>query len=183
VISCQHGNEPIVSIKDVKLIDYMSDCELIKDSVQRSQSVHPDLYSLASSDNSVIPNCANPTASHRQNVKNRGFTNSFTGAYSPGWTFGLPFRGFLITHTHTDTRQDSSGRVISPSQRPMPTQDKTTYKPCPDRDSKPEPQQPCDSKPTPLTARPLGSAKNRGYVPKAYFSMVIFVTVILILLI
>jgi hypothetical protein len=24
--------------------------------------------------------------------------NSFTCAYSPGWTFGLPFRGFLITH-------------------------------------------------------------------------------------
>jgi hypothetical protein len=23
----------------------------------------------------------------------------FTGAYSPGRTFGLPFRGFLITHT------------------------------------------------------------------------------------
>jgi hypothetical protein len=23
---------------------------------------------------------------------------SFTGAYSPGWTFGLPFRGFLITY-------------------------------------------------------------------------------------
>jgi hypothetical protein len=25
--------------------------------------------------------------------------HSFKGAYSPGWTFGLPFRGFLITHT------------------------------------------------------------------------------------
>jgi uncharacterized membrane protein len=25
----------------------------------------------------------------------------FTGAYSPGRTFGLPFRGFLITHTDT----------------------------------------------------------------------------------
>jgi hypothetical protein len=23
----------------------------------------------------------------------------FTGAYSPGWTFGLPSQGFLITHT------------------------------------------------------------------------------------
>ena len=31
-------------------------------------------------------------------------------------------RGFAITrrHTHTHTRQDSSGRVISPSQRPLP---------------------------------------------------------------
>jgi hypothetical protein len=24
--------------------------------------------------------------------------HSFAGAYSPGWTIGLPFRGFLITH-------------------------------------------------------------------------------------
>jgi hypothetical protein len=35
--------------------------------------------------------------------------------------------GFL-DHTHTDTRWDSSGRVISPSQRPLPTEDNTTYK-------------------------------------------------------
>jgi hypothetical protein len=27
--------------------------------------------------------------------------NPFTGAYSPGRTFGFPFRGFLITHRHT----------------------------------------------------------------------------------
>jgi hypothetical protein len=26
-----------------------------------------------------------------------GVLHSFTGAYSPGWTFGLPLRGFLIT--------------------------------------------------------------------------------------
>jgi hypothetical protein len=26
---------------------------------------------------------------------------SFTSAYSPGWTFGLPFLGFLITHIQT----------------------------------------------------------------------------------
>jgi hypothetical protein len=32
---------------------------------------------------------------------------------------------FVITHT--DTRWDSSGRVISPTQRPLPTQDNTTY--------------------------------------------------------
>jgi hypothetical protein len=24
--------------------------------------------------------------------------HSLTGAYSPGWTFGVPFEGFLITH-------------------------------------------------------------------------------------
>jgi hypothetical protein len=38
-----------------------------------------------------------------------------------------PFSGFL-DHTHTDTRSDSSGLVISPLQRPLPTQDNTTYK-------------------------------------------------------
>jgi hypothetical protein len=52
--------------------------------------------------------------------------HSFTGAYSPGWTFGL-FQGFL-SHARLDTRQDSSERVISPSQRPLPTHDNTTYK-------------------------------------------------------
>jgi hypothetical protein len=29
---------------------------------------------------------------------------SFTGAYSPGWTFGLPFQGFFITHMQTHGR-------------------------------------------------------------------------------
>jgi hypothetical protein len=38
-----------------------------------------------------------------------------------------PFLGFL-DHTHTDTPLISSGRVISPSQRPLPTQGNTTYK-------------------------------------------------------
>jgi hypothetical protein len=52
--------------------------------------------------------------------------HSFTSAYSPGWTFGLPFRGFLITHIQTHGR--TPGRVISPSQRPLPTQDNTTYR-------------------------------------------------------
>jgi hypothetical protein len=32
------------------------------------------------------------------------------------------------SHTTRHTRQDSSGRVISPSQRPLPTQGNTTYK-------------------------------------------------------
>jgi hypothetical protein len=30
--------------------------------------------------------------------------HSFTDAYSPGWTFGLPFRGFLIAHIQTHGR-------------------------------------------------------------------------------
>jgi hypothetical protein len=32
------------------------------------------------------------------------FMHSFTGSYSPGWTFALPFRGFLITHIQTHGR-------------------------------------------------------------------------------
>jgi hypothetical protein len=40
--------------------------------------------------------------------KQIGLIHSFTGAYSPERTFGLPFRGFLITHiqTHGRTRLD-----------------------------------------------------------------------------
>jgi hypothetical protein len=34
---------------------------------------------------------------------------SFTGAYSPGWTFGLPFQGFLITHIQTHGRTPLDG--------------------------------------------------------------------------
>jgi hypothetical protein len=30
-------------------------------------------------------------------------TNSFTDANSPEWTFGFPFRGFLMTHTYRHT--------------------------------------------------------------------------------
>jgi hypothetical protein len=31
------------------------------------------------------------------------YHHAFTGAYSPGWTFDLPFRGFLITHIQRHT--------------------------------------------------------------------------------
>jgi hypothetical protein len=34
----------------------------------------------------------------------------------------------FLNHTQLYTQQDSSGRVISQSQRPLPTQDNTTYK-------------------------------------------------------
>jgi hypothetical protein len=45
------------------------------------------------------------------------FIHSFTGAYSPGWTFGLRFRGFLITHmqTHGSTNLDSDQPVAETS--------------------------------------------------------------------
>jgi hypothetical protein len=54
--------------------------------------------------------------------------------------------GFLII---LDTWWDSFGRVISSSQRPLPTQDNTTYKhkdkhPWPERDSNSRSQQPSD---------------------------------------
>jgi hypothetical protein len=49
-------------------------------------------------------------------------------------------RSHPITHTHT--RQDSSERVISSTQRPLPTQRTTNTRdehPCPQRDSNPDP--------------------------------------------
>jgi hypothetical protein len=71
------------------------------------------------------------------------------------------------SHTYRHTWQDSSGWAISPSQRPLPTQDNTTYKhkrhPCPDRDSNPRPQQQSGRRPTTYTARPLGSAWNKHW--------------------
>jgi hypothetical protein len=48
-------------------------------------------------------------------------------AIQPKSGLGLHFLRFL-NHTQLDTRWDSPGRVISPSQRPLPTQDNTTYK-------------------------------------------------------
>jgi hypothetical protein len=50
--------------------------------------------------------------------------------------------GFLYD-TQSDTRKDSSERVISASQRPLPTQHKTNTRdeePCPQRDSNPRSQ-------------------------------------------
>jgi hypothetical protein len=53
--------------------------------------------------------------------------HSFTGAYSPGWTFDLPFRGFLITHiqTHGRTPLDEWSARLRDL---LPTQDIITYK-------------------------------------------------------
>jgi hypothetical protein len=62
--------------------------------------------------------------------------HSLTGAYSPGRSFGLPFRDLLITHIQIHGR--------------TPLDD-------------PRPQQPSGRRPTPLTARPLGSAGAIGY--------------------
>jgi hypothetical protein len=48
-----------------------------------------------SSETFVIP--------HAVQERNSSFIHSFKGAYSPGWTFGLPF-WFFFGNTHTDTR-------------------------------------------------------------------------------
>jgi hypothetical protein len=52
---------------------------------------------------------------------------SFIFLSFPIWNIG-PLSVFLWSHIQLYTRQDSPGRVISPSQRPLPTQDNTTYK-------------------------------------------------------
>jgi hypothetical protein len=54
------------------------------------------------------------------------FTLFFPVALQP--TMSLVLFCIEVSQSHTDTRQDSSGRVINPSQRPLPTQDNTTYK-------------------------------------------------------
>jgi hypothetical protein len=46
----------------------------------------------------------------------------------PKWGLGLLFWGFLISQRVSHTRQDFCGRVISPPQRPLPTQYSATYK-------------------------------------------------------
>ena len=76
---------------------------------------------------------------------------------------GLRLLLFEVSKSHSDThsRQDSSVRVISTSQRPLPTQHTTNTrdKPaCPQRDSNPLSQQRSGCRRTPSTARPLGSA-------------------------
>jgi hypothetical protein len=53
----------------------------------------------------------------------------------------------FLDHIQLDTQQNSSGLVIRPLQRPLPSQDNTTYNigdkhPCSQRDSNPRSQQP-----------------------------------------
>ena len=68
-------------------------------------------------------------------------------------------------HYHTQThhsRQDSSGRVISQTQRPLPAQHTTPTRdrePIPRRDSNPQSQQCSSRRSTSQTARPMGSAE------------------------
>jgi hypothetical protein len=77
----------------------------------------------------------------------------FTGAYSPGRTFGLHFRGLLITHiqTHGRTLLDewSARRRSLYLHRTTQHINTTDKHPCPQRDSNPRPQQPSDRRLTP----------------------------------
>ena len=85
------------------------------------------------------------------------FFNCTTASRGPG---PLHRRGFTITLSHTTlTRQDSSGRVIGPTQRPLPdktqrSQQTDKHVPCGIRTI--NPQQASDRRPTPKTARPWG---------------------------
>jgi hypothetical protein len=86
--------------------------------------------------------------------------------FMKGFVFYLPWRSpqwvrassLSTIHSHTQThhpRCDSSGRVISPTQRPLRdnnTQHTTLTRdrhPCPRRDSNPQSQQASDRRPTP----------------------------------
>jgi hypothetical protein len=77
---------------------------------------------------------------------------SFTGAYSPGRTFGLP-SGFLITHieTHGRTPLDewSARRRGLYLHRTTQHINKRDKHPWPERDWNPRPQQPSGRRPTP----------------------------------
>jgi hypothetical protein len=81
------------------------------------------------------------------------FIHSFTGAYSPRRTFGLPFRGFLITHIQTHGRTPLEewsarhrGLYLHRTTQHINTTDKH---PGPERDSNPRSHQPSGRRPTP----------------------------------
>jgi hypothetical protein len=79
--------------------------------------------------------------------------HSFTGAYSPRWTFDLPFRGFS-DHTHNYTHGRTPLDEWSARRRGLYLHRITQYinttdkHPCPERDSNPRPQQPSGRRPT-----------------------------------
>jgi hypothetical protein len=81
------------------------------------------------------------------------FTHSFTGSYSPGRTFGLPVRGFLMTHiqTHGRTPLDEWSARRRDLYLHGTTQhiNITDKHPCPEWDSNLRPQQPRGRRLTP----------------------------------
>ena len=86
----------------------------------------------------------------------------------PQWAMAFSFTRFL-DHTTHHSWQDSSGRVISQSQRPLPDNYNTHNKhPCPRWDSNPQSQQASGLRLTPQTARPLGPANVQNQVLKKH---------------
>ena len=81
---------------------------------------------------------------------------------------GAPILDVSRSHTTTNhSWQDSSGRVISSSQRPLPNNtqhSQQTTHPCPRWDSNPRSQQASGRRPTPQTAPPLGPAHIYIYI-------------------
>ena len=82
---------------------------------------------------------------------------------------GLGLLIVYVSRSHSDIyvhhRQDFSGRVIRPIQRPLLTQHEINTcdtHPCTRRDSNPQCQQASCRRPTSYTARPLGSALCNG---------------------
>jgi len=76
-----------------------------------------------------------------------------------------------VSRSHTTTRHiryDSSGRVISASQRPLPdsTQHSQQRNPCPRWDSNTQSQRASGRRPMPYIARLLGPAHCSTYFPK-----------------
>jgi len=58
------------------------------------------------------------------------------GALAPGWPGPPHYRSFTITYTDTP-HSDSSGRVISPTQRPLSQHPQQTDMHAPERNSNP----------------------------------------------
>jgi hypothetical protein len=90
----------------------------------------------------------------------------FSLALEPNSDLGPLIVEVSRSHTtrHTRTRQDSCERVISFSHRPLPAQHTVSIRdehPCPPRDSNSRSPQSSGRRPTPQTARPLGSTKTR----------------------
>ena len=92
------------------------------------------------------------------------FYHGATAPPPPQWakTYSL---SRLHDHSQTHyTRWDSSGRVISPTQKPLPDNTQHTQQTdinAPRRNSNPQPQRTSGRRPTPQTERTLGSAEVR----------------------
>jgi hypothetical protein len=88
---------------------------------------------------------------HTYHVPGLYFFFSSLWRFGPILGYALPFRGLASTHWIHQTRYNSSGRVISPTQRPLHgnTQHSQETYPCPRRHSNPQSQRASSSRLTP----------------------------------